>query len=301
MRAREGVSLVGAGGGERLDALEPLWEREGDAGLPLPAGLRALYGGGLKLPDPVLYANFVTSLDGVAVLGTSSGSQLSGRSVADRFVMGLLRACAEAIVVGAGTLEASPGHVWTAEHVYPPAAEDYRQLRRRLGLEERPRLVLVSGSGRLPRDHRGLRQGALVLTTERGRARLGGTPGLELEPLAEVGELGAELIVSRLRALGHGRILTEGGPHLVGQLLAAGLLEQLFLTVSPVLEGSGPEGPRSGLVAGVDLAPAGSWLELLAARRHGSHLFLHYRRRVGAAGTDGEAGPTSGPGYDRKL
>ncbi|MEH0580458.1 hypothetical protein QBA54_39845 [Streptomyces sp. B21-108] len=81
---------------------EPLLRLYEDPAAPrwsLPRALAALYGGDLGFPEPCLYANFVASLDGVVALGPeypSSGSTISGREPADRFVMGLLRACADA-------------------------------------------------------------------------------------------------------------------------------------------------------------------------------------------------------------
>ena len=64
-------------------------------------------------------------MDGVTALGPeypSSGSAISGHDPADRFVMGLLRACADVVLIGAGTLRATPGHLWTPGHVWgvPP-------------------------------------------------------------------------------------------------------------------------------------------------------------------------------------
>jgi riboflavin biosynthesis pyrimidine reductase len=84
----------------------------------MPDVLERVYGG-LGFADEVVYSNFVESLDGVATLGSkpSAGSEISGRNPADRFLMGLLRAFADAVLVGAGTLRATPGHQWTAEHI----------------------------------------------------------------------------------------------------------------------------------------------------------------------------------------
>ena len=72
-------------------------------------------------------------------------------------------------------------------------------------------------------------------------------------------------------------VLTEGGPHLMGRLIEDGLLEEVFLTISPVIAGRDSE-PRMGMVQGVELLPElGVWGSLLSARRHGDHLFLRYR------------------------
>ena len=90
----------------------------------------------------------------------------------------------------------------------------------------------------------------------------------------DAGEVGPPAIVAALRARGHRRILSEAGPHLFASLVAAGLVDELFLTVSPLLLGRGPE-PRLGLVAGDPPAPPALRLEGL--RRDATHLFLRYR------------------------
>src|SRR5438093_3814376 len=129
--------------------LETLFEATGLPSVELPEGLRAAYGGGLGFPSPVVYANFVETLDGVVAFGDETPpSVISGKSRADRLVMGLLRACASAVVIGAGTLRNEMRHLWTPEYVYPPLAEDFRQLRIRLGLTDTPKLVVLTRSGR---------------------------------------------------------------------------------------------------------------------------------------------------------
>lgn len=262
-----------------LDALELLFQAPGLPEYPLPARLAELYGGPFGLPRQLVYSNFVTSLDGVAVVGPSSGSKLSGKSEADRFVMGLLRAASDAIVIGAGTLAGSPGHVWTAEHVYPPAAAAYKELRRTLRLPARPTLVVVSGSGKLDLGHPGLSRPAVLLTSDQGRERLGGASHHQVISLGPVRELDPHQMVAVLREAGQQMILTEGGPRLLGQLAGAGLVDQFFLTLSPLLAGRQESGTRPGFIDGVDLL-GGRWpgLELLSARRQGSHLFLRYGR-----------------------
>jgi len=76
-------------------------------------------------------------------------------------------------------------------------------------------------------------------------------------------------------------VLTEGGPHLMAQLVEAKLLDEMFLTVSPVLAGRNHE-ERMGMVEGIELLPhEGVWSRLLSARRHGDYLFLRYGLPVG--------------------
>jgi riboflavin biosynthesis pyrimidine reductase len=274
------VPESGSGSAETIDALELLFEAPGLPVYPLPSLLQRLYGGEFGLPADLLYSNFVTSLDGVAVVGRSSGSTLSGKSRADRFVMGLLRSGADAIVIGSGTLNASPGHVWTAEHVFAAAAGAFGELRQALHLAAWPTLVVVSGSGEIDLNHPGLlHHPGLLLTSDEGRKRLGASARHEVISLGPGPELDPVKITAAVRQAGHRMVLTEGGPRLLAQLVGAGQLDQLFLTVSPLLAG-GPKGePRKGFIDGVDLLAGNEppWLTLLSAHRNGSHLFLRYR------------------------
>jgi riboflavin biosynthesis pyrimidine reductase len=245
------------------------------ASSPLPPPLQDLYGGGLELAADLLYANFVTSLDGVAALpGPSKGTAaISGRNAADRFLMGLLRALAEAVLVGAGTLRAEPRHLWTPAAVSREMAPAFASLGR-----PDPRLIVVSASGELDPAIRALQAGALVLTTDEGASRLAG----RLPAASRVRSLGprppeGSAILEAVRSEGHRRVLTEGGPSLLGALVEAGRLDELFLTLSPVLAGRRTGDGRLGLLEGIELLPeSGRWARLLSARGHGGHLFLRY-------------------------
>src|SRR3954447_24032099 len=81
---------------------------------------RILYSGDLRFPahsdQTYVIGNFVSTLDGVVsfeIPGESGGGEISGFNKGDRFIMGLLRASADAIVVGAGTLlNTAAGHLW---------------------------------------------------------------------------------------------------------------------------------------------------------------------------------------------
>src|SRR5690242_10627737 len=95
----------------RLAALDTLLEMKRGSLLPLPPRLARLYGT-MRMPRRAkgrthVFSNFVTSLDGVvslAVKGHDSGADISGFNIQDRMVMGLLRALADAVIVGSGTL-----------------------------------------------------------------------------------------------------------------------------------------------------------------------------------------------------
>jgi riboflavin biosynthesis pyrimidine reductase len=251
--------------------------------LQLPGPLEEAYGA-FGLPDEVVYANFASSVDGVVAfepgVRRSAGSLLTDGRLSDRFLMGLLRACADAILIGAGTLRAEPEHLWTPGHVYPDAAVSFALLRAGLGLAPEPELVVVSASGRLPLQARALRKGATILTTPGGarRLELGLPAASRVETIGEGSEVELKEALAGLRARGLGRLLTEGGPRLAAGLVAGGLLDELFLTLAPVLAGR-RGGDRPGLVEGIHLLPGRRLgLELLGLRRDGPYLFLHYRK-----------------------
>ena len=88
------------------------------------------------------------------------------------------------------------------------------------------------------------------------------------------GELSPQAIVDRIRADGHQRILCEGGPGLFTELVAAGVVDEIFLTLSPRLFGRFGADGRKALTDGRDLG--GKPLQLRSVRRAGSHLFLRY-------------------------
>ncbi len=264
-----------------LAPIAPLYESEGLPRFELPDELRRLYGGAIGLPPRCLFSNFVATIDSVvAIPGLShSNKLLSDESQADRFVMGLLRACADAVLVGAGTVRAAPRSLWTAEQAYPLAATAYGELRRQLGLASRPEIAIVTARGSIDAAHPVLETGALVLTTKRGAARLGDRLPVASQVVVLPGdqELDVRAVIAFLHERGHERILSEGGPTLFGSLLAAELVDELFLTVSPLLAGRSAGTARLSLVEGAELLPLRrSRSRLLGVRSHGDHLFLRY-------------------------
>jgi riboflavin biosynthesis pyrimidine reductase len=259
-----------------MKPIERLFERDGLPRVGLPADLAKSYGGDFGVARPALYANFVASADGVVALPIlgESGAVVSGNSEPDRFVMGLLRGVADAVLIGAGTFRAGAGDVWHPEAAFPAARESFVELRRQLSLRPHPLLVVVTSSGNIDLAQPALRD-CLVVTTAQGEVRLRGKlpSGAQLAVLDER-PFTCRALLDLLHAHGLQVILTEGGPSLVGQLLAEGLLDELFVTTSPRLFGRKPGDGRKSLVEGVDLG--GRFLDLQSVRRHESHLFLRY-------------------------
>lgn len=263
-----------------MDRFEVLLETDAPPA-PTPEELAGVYGGEVGFgAGPVLYSNFVASIDGVVALEEreSSGSMISGHHEGDRFLMALLRACADAVLVGAGTLRATANHRWVPDAVYPDASESFAELRRLRGLAPEPRLAVVTARGDLDPAHPALQAGALVLTTANAAARLRSSLPSSCEVVV-AGADGVDLGVAleHLRSAGLAVVLTEGGPHIMGELLRARRLDELFLTVSPVI--AGREGPgRLSMVEGAALLPdIDAAASLVGARRQRDFLFLRYR------------------------
>lgn len=214
-------------------------------------------------PDrPWVMANMVMSADGAfSVHGRSAG--LSG--AADREVFHTLRAAADVILVAAGTAREE-------RYRRPITAAGLHPLRERAGLEPVPRLVVVSRSMSFPPDQPFLEgDGPDPLVLHPSDATVPAhMRGVETVALGATSvDLPAAL--GLLRARGVEQVLCEGGPTLLGALQRTDLLDELFLTLSPVLVG----GDRLGLLG--DVAPQVAPLELHRVLESGGHLFLTYR------------------------
>lgn len=179
-------------------------------------------------------ANFITSVDGGATAGDSSGA-MGGPG--DRLVFNLLRELADVIVVGAGTVRVenySGAHLGAAQ----------RQRRQARGQSEVPQLAIVTRSGHLSRDM------AVFTRTEVPPLVLTCTAAVDearhlLGDLCEVldcsgndpGSVDEATLLVVLGARGMRRILTEGGPTLLNSLMDRDMLDELCLTIAPYLVG----------------------------------------------------------------
>jgi len=211
--------------------MQQLFPPGGDPDLP------ALY----AYPDGRwLRANMVSSADGAASL---AGASKDLSSDTDRRVFALLRTLADVIVVGAATI--------TAEH-YKPARPQELWHHLRSGRSATPPIAVITSGLDLdpaaslfadaPADAR-----TIVITTEQSPADV----RAELSRTADVivaGDKSVDLTaaVAALAGRGHRRLLAEGGPHVLGQFIEAGLLDELCLTIGPLLAGPG----ASRIVAG---------------------------------------------------
>ena len=258
--------------------------------------LEQLYDGDLAFPGspekPYIVANFVTTLDGVIsfkVPGQASGSAISGSNAADRFIMGLLRASADAVIVGAGTVhDVDVRSLWIPEESYAACAQLYAQFRAEvLRKPHSPLIVIVSGSGRLDLtraifQNPGVR--TAIITTAEGEAALTrpGAPALSKTPIIALDALSgridpAEIVRTLHTRYGIQLLLHEGGSLLFGQFLEAALIDELFLTISPQVAGHPAHGIRPGLAAVPFTPEMAPWFRIVTAKESGDHLFLRYR------------------------
>jgi len=275
----------------QIAALETLFESSRGSALPLPPKLARLYGN-FRMPRPRsqfhVFSNFVSTLDGIVSLqtkGHSGGGDISGFSGQDRMVMGLLRAAADVVIVGSGTLDADPRHVWTPEAICPELAGDYRRLETALGKRLPSLNVVVSASGtvnlRLPVFASG-RVPAVIVTSTAGLKRLmkqNIPSSVQIRPVRNgAREIPAGAILEESSRVNSGRrILVEGGPRLLGTFYGERLIDEQFLTVAPQIAGRDIGDARLGLVMGKTFAPRHPlWGTLIDARRGARLLFLRY-------------------------
>ena len=272
---------------------EVLFEDAQFIGQPV-ARLRAIYGGDWVLPEtserPYRYSMFVTSHDGRVsfnVAGHEGGGDVSGFDPHDQWLMGLLRARADAVTVGANTLRIEPDHLWTSRFIFPDDEPSFAALRRAEGRRATPYQVFLTRSGELPESAAVFADDELdvvVATTSRGRERL--PRGLDDRVrvlVAGTEELDLAAVHTQLHAQLRVRtVLCEGGPRVYAALLAAGELDEEFLTRSPVVIGGTDTGPhRPGLLEGAPLEPGDpTRARLRSLRRVGDTLFsrVAYRR-----------------------
>jgi riboflavin biosynthesis pyrimidine reductase len=272
--------------------LRTLLESTGGRAAPVPPRLARLYGT-FRMPAPRagfphVFSNFVSTLDGVVSLqvkGHSGGGDISGFSAQDRMVMGLLRAVADTVIVGSGTLAADPEHVWIPAAICPELKNDYARLEAAMGKRCAALNVIVSAMGsvdlRLPVFASG-KAPAIIITTPRGAKQLlkrRVPDSVQIRAVRQVGSISAAHILEEVhRVVPAKRILVEGGPRLLGQFYGERLLDEQFLSLAPQLSGRQMGDGRLSLVMGKTFAPGHPlWGRLTDARLGSRLLFLRYR------------------------
>jgi riboflavin biosynthesis pyrimidine reductase len=287
-----------------MQPIQVLLDRSATKGEPLlsPA-LRTLYGGDLSFPPadpdkPHVVVNFVTTLDGVAsfqIPGQSGGGEISGFDDCDRFIMALLRATTDAVMFGSGSLHGDPGHIRTAEFIYPSLRDELRALRTaQPGRAVHPLNVVLTASGRIDLQEPTFHTPDLttvIMTTEAGLERLKHDHGRALKkiPVRTAGAMGDRVAPDKTlqilrQEFGVRQLLHEGGPTLFGQFLADNLVDELFLSSAPQIAGRNQLVPRPGIVDRFSFSPGDApWFDLIDLRLSKSHLYARYRRKPASA------------------
>jgi riboflavin biosynthesis pyrimidine reductase len=271
--------------GERSELLDPAMALYGKLGFPAQAAGRSW-----------VYANFVQTLDGIVSLGgdEAGGADISGVAE-DRWLMDLLRAHADAVILGMGTLreEQRMGRPRARGPVFRIMDPGMQGLRAKLR-PKRERNVLVSASADFQMSDYAVFDGefvdATVVTTVEGAKRL--EPQRALRPAVDVlaieeeptGKGGVDMkqAVAALHArYGIKFLLCEGGPTLYSAMLAAGVIDEKFVTVAPIEVGQqGAQGLRPTVLPNVGFskeeAVHWSWL---SCRKLGDYQFHRFRRK----------------------
>jgi riboflavin biosynthesis pyrimidine reductase len=267
----------------------------------------ARYGASLAFPAspphrPWIFSNFVQSLDGIAsFLGRHAAGADISRSPEDRWLMDLLRAHADGVLLGLNTLRDEAALASSRGPVFRIMDEELRGLRRQLG-KPRERNIFVTGAARLDlsayRAFDGEHVDAVIVTSPGGAARLAaqkGHPHVRVVAAGEGERVDLPEAMRRLRTdLAVEYLLCEGGPTLNGHLERAGLIDERFLTLSPIEVGAlvpreqepapfekdhPPAHRPTTFNAPGFLAADAPWWQWLSCRRVGHHQFSRYRRR----------------------
>ncbi|MBV9087931.1 MAG: dihydrofolate reductase family protein [Acidobacteriaceae bacterium] len=281
--------------GEPSPVSDDAYAPYGHLGFPEPPGDR-----------PWIYSNFVQSIDGIAsFLGKKASGFNIARLAEDRWLMDLLRAHADAVILGINTLivetavmREDSGGERKRGPVFRIAEPKLKALRARLGRGPEMNIFVTSGATLDPSLYQvfdGNKVQPVILTTRIGAEKLSRTDAnVRVLVAGDEQRVDMRRATTMLRSeLGIRYLLCEGGPTLNGYMSRAGMIDERFLTIAPieiglrvppeqetsVLESTHPpvERPTTFCAPGflAETAPAWSWV---SCRRIGNHEFNRYRR-----------------------
>ena len=262
----------------------------------LPPEFLQIYPGDWHIPTvagrPYTYTNFAQARDGRISYNepnASTGGDVTGFDAHDRWLMGLLRARADAVMSGDATVHIEPEHLWTAEFMCPYDAPALTALRQTEEYAPVPMLVIVSLNGQLNFESACFRheEGHVLLATTADGAAY--TRGATCAAKLDVHNLGNSMVdLKRLSAIlysdyGVRNLLCEGGARLFANMLDAGLIDEEFVTFCPNFIGRSSDKFRPSYTEGVAWMPGRApYSKPLTLHRAGD--FLYMRTKVSYKG-----------------
>ena len=236
---------------------------------------------------PYVYSNLAASRDGrmsFALPGFDKSSVVTEANPHDRWLMALLRARADAVLMGDTTVKIEKGILATAEHVCDYDAAAWAALRTHEGRAPAPLMVILSYDCALETSEACFQRAdahVVLATTRHGIERANALRGRARIDAHQLGVDAVDLraLVRLLHAqYGVRSLLCEGGPRVMGGMFAAKLIDEEFLTYCPVIVGASHEQPRPSYVEGVAFSPHNApQSRIQTLRRAGDFLFLHTR------------------------
>ena len=306
--ASEGQDAL-RGRGQKMEGLKSLYENS-ESSVSLTPALQKLYGGNFTFYEfqnrPYVIGNFVMATDGIVsfsdIPGHTGGGDVSAFNPQDTFIMGLLRSVVDGVAVGANTLRTEPHHIWTPKFISPEHDVLYQEQRRFLGKKsENPANIFVTASGEINFEAAVFYQTdviSLVVTTEQGASRvqkLADDLRTKLDPnryftfhtVIVKKTVGGQVDLSdMMQKLKHewdiNSLLVEGGPTFYGNLEKAGLVDELFLTISPIVVGNAKasQRPTFSMTSERGYTPNDTpYTELVSVKQRGDYLYLRRKYR----------------------
>jgi riboflavin biosynthesis pyrimidine reductase len=257
----------------------------------LPEAYRQIYPGDWRMPKiegkPYTFSNFGQSRDGRISFnepGSLDASFVTKADPHDRWLMGLLRARAHAVIVGDTTVNLESGHFWTPDFICPGDGDAFNDLRQREGYAPIPILVILSYAGNVNFAEICFKRRDLqvvLATTSKGAAAVSDIQVAAHLDVLDLGDKAADL--HRLMAIlysdyGVRHLLCEGGAHVFAGLLDAGLIDEEFVTWCPTFVGRSASRFRPSYTEGVAWMPdSAPYSKPVSLHRAGDYLFMRTR------------------------
>ena len=262
-----------------------------DAPAQLPPEYLALYPGDWQIPEikgrPYVYTDFAISRDGRITYneeGYVGGADITQNNRPDLWLMAFLRTRADAIMNGYGTVNLDVAQDWTAENLFPDEATSFKALRQHFGHTKPPLLVILSHDGQINFDGIPLQQPdmhVVLATSNEGATYAKNFPvpaQLDIHPLGDNGANLQRTVDMLYSDYGVRNLLSEGGSTVQAGLLAAGLVDEEFVTWCPALVGRSDTKFRPSYTEGVAWHPTEApYSRPISLHRNGDLLYLRTR------------------------